>query len=69
VQHHVHVADGLGRQPGSATADRLAAATLQQVGIQVVELDRGEGLFLPGVPKVSNRLLCGVGRHDSSAQL
>jgi hypothetical protein len=46
VQHHVHVADGLGRQPGSAAVDRLAPATLQQVGVEVVELHGSEGLEL-----------------------
>jgi len=35
-----------GVQPGSAPVDRLAAATLQQVGVKVVELDRGERLEL-----------------------
>jgi hypothetical protein len=44
VQHHVHVADGLWRQPGSAAVDRLAASLLQQVGVEVVELHRGERL-------------------------
>ena len=46
MQHQVHVADGLWRQPGSAFVERLAAAVLQQVGIQVIELDGGERLEL-----------------------
>jgi hypothetical protein len=46
VQHQVHVADGLGRQPTLAAASSLAATMLQQVGVEMVQLHGGEGLQL-----------------------